>query len=278
MGEPFIGSEAIRAGRLTPYALRSRFVAMYPDVYIAKNAEINAISRAKAGVLWTRRQGVAAGRSAAALHRARFVSADRPAQVLWSNRRAPRGIEVWSDQVADDEIVLIDGVRATTSARTAFDIACRYPLDKAVAAIDALARATHLKVADVELLAARYKGRRGIRQALAVLDLVDPGAESPKETWLRLLVIRHGFPRPQTQIPIFDKYGSRVAVPDMGWEDRKLALDYDGEHHRDPLQFNKDIRRHDNMTELGWTDIRVTSLDTEAVIIARLTKEWARRA
>jgi hypothetical protein len=198
--------------------------------------------------------------------------------VLWSNRRAPTGIEVWSNNVADDEIASIGGVRTTTPARTALDIACRYPIDQAVAAIDALARATRLKMADVDLLAERYRGRRGIRNALEVLDLVDPGAESPRESWLRLLVIRHGFPRPQTQIQIFDEYGSLVAVPDMGWEDRRLALDYDGEHHRDPAQFNKDIRRHDNLTELGWTDIRVTSLDTEAVIIARLTKEWARRA
>jgi hypothetical protein len=47
-------------------------------------------------------------------------------------------------------------VVVTTPARTAFDIACRYPLDPAVAAIDALARATRLKIADVELIAQRY--------------------------------------------------------------------------------------------------------------------------
>jgi hypothetical protein len=277
MGDPFIGSEALRTGRLSPYALRSRFVAIYPDVYIAKDTEVSAITRAKGAFLWTGRRGVVAGRSAAALHRAKWVSAGQPAQVLWGNRRAPSGIQVWSHSAADDEIALMDGVRVTTPARTALDIACRYPIGEAVAAIDALSRATHLKMSDVELLAARYKGRRGIRRAVEVLDLVDAGAGSPRETWLRLLVIRHGFPRPRTQIQIFDEFGSRVAVPDMGWEDRKLALDYDGEHHRDPVQFNKDIRRHDTLTELGWTDIRVTSLDTEAVIIARLTREWTRR-
>jgi hypothetical protein len=164
-----------------------------------------------------------------------------------------------------------------TPARTAFDIACRYPLGEAVAAIDALARATHFKMADVELLADRYRGRRGIRKALTVLDLVDSGAESPIETWLRLLVIRNGFPRPQTQIPVYDEYGVLVAVLDMGWEDIKLALDYEGDHHRSPIRFNKDIRRHDDVTELGWMDIRVTSRDTEGGIIARLTAEWRRR-
>ena len=278
VGDPFIGSEALRLGQLTPYTLRSRFVAMHPDVYIPTDAEVTAITRAKAGYLWTRREGVVAGQSAAALHSAKWVDARRPAEVLWLNRRPPADIRVWSDQVADDEIKMIDGIRVTTPARTALDIACRYPLGRAVAAIDALARATHLKMADVELLAERYKGRRGIRNARRVLDLVDPGAESPKETWLRLLVIRHGFPRPQTQIPVYDEYGALIAVLDMGWEEIKLALDYEGDHHRNPVRFNTDIRRHDAVTELGWMDIRVTSRDTEGGIIARLTAEWSRRA
>jgi AbiEi antitoxin C-terminal domain len=277
MGDPFIGSESVASGRLSPYALRSRFVAMHPDVYIATGSEVTAITRAQGAWLWSRRQGVVAGQSAAALHGAKWVDARRPAEMLWHNRRPPNGIHAWSDGFDTDEVDVIGGIRVTTPARTALDLACRYRLGEAVAAIDALARATHLKMADVELLAARYRGRRGIRKARTVLDLVDPGAESPKETWLRLLVIRNGFPRPQTQIPVYDEYGALVAVLDMGWEDIKLALDYEGNHHRDAVRFNKDIRRHDDVTELGWMDIRVTSRDTEGGIIGRLTTEWSRR-
>jgi hypothetical protein len=250
---------------------------MHPDVYLGTGSEVTAIIRAQAAWLWTRRQGVVAGQSAAALHGAKWVDAGRPAEMLWQNRRPPTGIHAWSDGFAADEVELIGGMRVTTPARTALDLACRYPLGKAVAAIDALARATHLKIADVELLADRYKGRRGIRKARTVLDLVDPGAESPQETWLRLLVIRNGFPAPQTQIPVYDEYGALVAVLDMGWDDIKLALDYEGDHHRNPVRFNKDIRRHDDVTELGWMDIRVTSRDTEGGIIGRLTTEWSRR-
>jgi hypothetical protein len=44
----------------------------------------------------------------------------------------------------------------TTPARTALDLACRNPLDRAVAAIDALANVTEVKMADVELLIQRY--------------------------------------------------------------------------------------------------------------------------
>ena len=278
MGEPFIGSEAIKSGRLTPYRLRSRFISIYPDVYVAQDAEITGRSRAQAAWLWSRREGVVAGQSAAALHGAKWVDAGRPAELLWGNRRPPRGIRSWSGRFADDETEVIRGVRVTTPARTALDIACRYPLGRAVAAIDALARATDLKMADVTLLAERYGGRRGIRNAHTAIDLVDPGAESPRETWLRLLLIRAGFPRPRTQIPVYDEYGVLIAVIDMGWEDIKVGADYEGEHHRaSRRQMNKDIRRAEGVVNQGWIDVRVTVEDCEQDIIRRVADARARR-
>jgi len=278
MGDPFIGSEAIASGRVTPYQLRSRFVAIHKDVYVARGAEVTAVTRAQAAWLWSRRDGVIAGRSAAALHRAKWVDARLPAEVLPDNRRPPMGIRTWSHSFGNDEIEVINGIRVTTPARTALDIACRYPVGKAVAAIDALARATHLKMADVELLAERYEGRRGIRNARAAIDLVDPGAESPRETWLRLLLIRAGFPRPQTQIPVYNEYGALIAVIDMGWEDIKVGADYEGEHHRaSRRRMNNDIRRAEGVVEQGWIDVRVTVEDCEGDIIRRVASARARR-
>ena len=233
MPEPFIGSERTATGALTPYVLRSKFVAIYPDVYLSPAVDVTAVVRAKGAWLWSRRRANRRwrGNRLPRCTERNGVDNGRPAELLWPNRHPPKGIHTWSDQWADDEIDVIDGIRTTTPARTALDLACRYPLDRSVAAIDALARATQLKTADVELLADRYNGRRGIRRARTALDLVDPGAESPRETWLRLLVIRHGFPRPQTQIPVYDEFGVLVAVFDLGWEDLRIAMDYEGAHH-----------------------------------------------
>jgi hypothetical protein len=277
MGEPFIGIEAIASGRLTAYALRSSFIAVHHDVYLPTDAEVTAVTRAKAAWLWSRRNGVIAGQSAAALHGAKWVDNGAPAQLIYNNRHPSKGIRTWADRFDEDEVQLVDGMLVTTPARTALDLACRYPVDSAVAKIDALARATKLKAADVELLADRYVGRRGIRRARLALDLVDAGAESPRETSLRLLLIRAGFPRPETQIPVYDEYGVLVAVLDMGWENIKVAADYEGDHHRSRTRFNKDIRRHEDVTELGWIDVRVTSQDTEGGIIRRMRAAWDRR-
>lgn len=281
MGEPvkaFRGSEAIASGAMTPYALRSKCVAVYPDVYVPRDTELTAADRAAAAWLWSRRRGVVAGRSAAALHGAKWVDGRKPAELLWLNRRPPNGVHAWSDRFADGEIDVVDGMRVTTPARTALDLACRYPLTKAVAAIDALANATQLKIADVEILADRYRGRRGLLKARRVLDLVDAGAESPQETWLRLVVIRNDFPRPQTQIPVYDEFGVLVAVFDFGWEDLKIAMDYEGEHHwLTRKRLNHDIRKAETVAELGWVDIRVTAEDTEGGVVRRLSTVWRRR-
>jgi hypothetical protein len=276
---PFIGSEAVASGALTPHQLRTRFVAVHRDVFVSRDIELTAIDRAQAAWLWSKRRGVVAGHSASALHGANWIDARRPAAIIHQNRHAPANIRSWSDCIEADEIVRLGGMTATSPARTAFDIACRFGLRQAVASIDALARATHLTMADVELLGERYKGRRGIRRARRALSLVDAGAESPRETWLRLLLIRAGFPALETQIPVYDEYGQLVAVLDMGWREMKLAVEYEGDHHRtDRRQFNKDITRLEVLTDLGWVVVRVTAEDTEGGVTARVHAAWDRRA
>ena len=163
-------------------------------------------------------------------------------------------------------------MRVTTPARTALDLARRYPLGVAVAAVDALVQATELKLADVELLVDRYRGRRGMKAARAALELVDGGAQSPKETWLRLLLIRAGFPRPQTQIAVRNEWGWAEAYLDMGWEDIKVAVEYDGDQHRSSrYQYVKDIRRLEMLDQrYGWIVVRVVAEDHPDDIIRRV--------
>lgn len=232
MGEPFIGSEAVATGVLVKSALRTQYIKLFRDVYVSPGTELTPQLRAQAAWLWSRRRGIIAGLSASALHGAKWVDVAAPLEIIHANRNPLPGLRVRGDRIEEDEVGVVDGLLVTTPARTALDLGCWYPTGEAVAAIDALARATDLKVADVQMLAWRYAGRRSIRQARTALDLVDAGAQSPKETWLRLLLIDAGLPRPQTQIPVRDKFGEAIAYLDMGWEDVKVAVEYDGDQHR----------------------------------------------
>lgn len=278
MHGPFIGWGAVAAGTLTGHALRTRHRAVYPGIYLRRDIELTAALRAEAAWLWSKRRAVIAGNSAAALHRAKWVDARSPAELIHHNRRPPAGIRVWSDDIDDGEIVDIRGMRVCTPARTVFDLARRYPLERAVAAIDALVNATRLDMLEVEKLIAGHPGRRGIPTARKALKLVDGGAESPRETWLRLLVGGAGYPRPRTQIRVRDRYRYEFARIDLGWEDRKIGLEYEGRHHQtDRFTYERDIRRLDELSRLGWIIIRVTAADTEDSVLIRLGDAWSRR-
>lgn len=276
MSEPFLGSAALAAGALSRHALRTRYTAIHQDVYLPRDAELDATVRAKAAWLRTRGHGVVAGFSASALHGARWIDPGRPATVIDTNRRRSRGLEVWADRIEPGEVCRIDGISMTTPVRTAVDLARRYPLDTAVAAIDSLARATRTSVNDM-LAATSQPGRHGMVRARRAILLVDPGAESPRETWLRLVIIRAGFPRPETQVPIGNEFGVLIGVADLGWRDKRVAVEYEGRHHRMSRErFDRDIRRLDEMTEMGWRVVRVTAADTEATVIRRLRLAWDR--
>jgi very-short-patch-repair endonuclease len=279
MGEPFIGSEAIARGVMTKSQLCTRYTRLFRDVYVDPRVEVTAALRSTAGWLWARRRGVVAGFSAAALHGSKWVEDTRPVELIHDNRHRVPGIQIRGDRLEHDEIDIVAGVPVTSPARTALDLGCWYPTITAVAAIDALARATDIQAADVELLLQRYRGRRGIARARQVVGLFDAGAQSPKESWLRLVLMQAGLPRPQTQIPVRGEFGDVIAYLDMGWEDVEVAVEYDGDQHRsDRRQYTWDIRRLEMVERHGWIVIRVVAGDKAADIIRRVRVALARRA
>lgn len=279
MTEPFMGSEAVAAGTIAKSALRSRYTRLFPDVYIDRTADLTPFIRARAAWLWSNRSGVVAGLTASALLGAKWADHGGPVELFHHNRNPTPEVKVHGDRLESDEVTTADRMPVTTPARTALDLACWYPLGSAVAAIDALTRATNLDVADAVGLMQRQRGRRGIQGASVALDLVDAGAQSPKETWLRLLLVHDGLPRPQTQIPVLNEFDEPIAYLDMGWRERMVAVEYDGDHHRTSRsQYSYDVRRLEMLQRRGWIVIRVTADDRPADILRRVREALARRA
>ena len=174
--------------------------------------------------------------------------------------------------------MLINDLTVTTPTRTAFDLGRRDGIFRALARVDALMRATGVKEQDVAQLASRHGHARGLRQLEQVLSLADPGAQSPKESWLRLVLIRGGLPRPQTQIPVVDEEGFPVAYLDLGWPEVMVAVEYDGDHHRtDRNQYVKDIRRREFLERMGWIIITIVAEDRAIDIVRRVRDALNRR-
>jgi very-short-patch-repair endonuclease len=271
MTEPFIGTEALACGLVNRHQLRTRHRLVFPNVYLSKQAPVSLDRRITAAWLWANREATIAGLAAAALHGAEWIDDDITIELIHPHTRPPVGVVTRRDVVLDGEVTTVAGLAVTTPSRTAFDIGRREPHRVAVARLDALARATGLKREGVMSVAYRHPGARGLRKLETALEFVDAGAQSPRETYLRLLLIQAGLPRPQTQIPVI--MDDETYYLDMGWEDCMVAVEYDGEHHRtDPLQYRKDIRRLEALQRLDWIVIRVVAGDHPAAILRRVRR------
>jgi len=255
---PFIGSEALASGAVNRYQLATRYDAVYRNVYVPKGQVLTPVDRAVAAWLWSDRRAIAAGLSAAALHGTKWLDANLPAELNQPHRHKTKGILLHSDKLADDEVCITSGLPATTPARTAYDLGRRRELATAVIRLDALMQATNVKPTDVEAIADRHRGARGIVQLREAIELSDGGAESPQETRTRLILTRAGLRPQRTQIVVFDEFGEFVHRIDMGWVDCKVGVEYDGaQHWTDPDVRARDIETQAVLEALGWRIIRV---------------------
>jgi len=265
-----IGSEAVSSGVLTRHELQRWYRPIYPGVHAPRGYKLSLHDRAIGAWLWSERAAVIAGVAASALHGAEWVDADTPIELRLSCPRPPRGIVARNESLAHDEWTHAGQIPVTTPARTAFDLGRHLRRGQALARLDALMRATSFSIENVELLIKRYRGARGVRQLRELLPLVDGGAASPRESWLRLLYIDAGLPKPTTQIPVFDSAGRLLRTVDMGWDDFKVIAEYDGDQHRvDRWQYVKDQRVIPKIERLGWIVMRVIKEDREVDIVRR---------
>ncbi|WP_458319461.1 hypothetical protein [Mycolicibacterium brisbanense] len=276
MRTPFVGSNAVAAGHLTKGQLRHQYRPIYRDVYVPLRHQVSLRDRILGAALTS--DGVIAGVAASAVHGAKWVGDDVPVELVASGRHQ-RGLVVRFDTLHDDEVTTVAGIRVTTPARTAFDLARRLPRGKAVERLDALMNACPFSIEDVTLITTRHPGVRGLRRLRVALPLVDGGAESPRETWLRLQFVDAGLPRPTTQFVIHDQ-GRYVRRIDMCWEEFKVGAEYDGEQHlTSRAQYALDVRVNRVLQRLRWHVIHVIKEDYGQDIVeqarsALLARGW----
>lgn len=277
MGEVFLGREAMGDG-LSRHELRRWYRPLFRGVYISKWSTPTLTDRLVGAWLTSDRSGIIAGVAASALHGAKWVDHTEPVELLVDDRRRQRGLIIRMDRVADDEVMTVDDLPVTTPARTAFDLGRYQKRYAAIARLDALMRAAPYSADEIAKLMQRYGPVRGVRQLRELLPLVDAGAESPRESRLRMLLIDNGFPIPETQIPLYDGAVEPFAYLDMGWRHIQLSVEYDGDHHRtDRPQYVKDARRLPKIARRGWEVIRVIAEHTENEILSTVYEAWLRR-
>jgi hypothetical protein len=118
---------------------------------------------------------------------------------------------------------------------------------------------------------AQRAGRRGVQRLRDSLEWVRPRVESRRETHLRLLVVRAGFPEPDTNITVPLRTGRKGVRGDLVYLKYKILVEYDGEQHRtDDAQYARDVERLDDLAADGWRVIRVTKSMKQTDVLTRL--------
>lgn len=137
------------------------------------------------------------------------------------------------------------------------------------------------RLATIDQLAAAIRaGDRGVVGARAAIERIRVGAESPAETSLRLLIVDAGFPEPELNVDVHAADGRFIGRADMAWPSLRIALEYDGDHHRtDRDAFRRDRSRSNDFTSEGWVVVRATSSDLgrPATVLEHLRRAFEQR-
>lgn len=166
-------------------------------------------------------------------------------------RIRPRpGIVVCQETLEPSDWCEIDGVRVTTPLRTTFDCMRWLRGSERLVVADAMAHAELVLVEELRHYFASKRRLRNLRRGEALLDDVEPLAESPMETRLRVILTTSGLPRPVAQFEIRDAGGRFVARADLAYPEQRLAVEYDGAWHW--KQRREDERRRAAMRAAGW--------------------------
>jgi hypothetical protein len=102
-----------------------------------------------------------------------------------------------------------------------------------------------------------HTGARGMKKARAAFDLMRARTDSPKESEVRLIIVDGGLPEPLVNVTITVN-GEWVGTPDLAYPKLKIAIEYQGDHHRDEGTYNDDIIRREMFEAAGWTVIQIT--------------------
>ncbi len=202
-----------------------------------------------------------AGVAAARLHGIDITLAGRPEVIVPLPSIVAQRVEavVRRARLDPDEVVWRGGLPVTAPLRTCFDLAARLPLGDAVVALDQALAARLVDLTALEDYVRLHAGANGVARARQAVAHAEPKSESPMETRLRMLLVLGGLPRPQAQAQLFTTAGRFVARVDLLYPEPGLAIEYDGENHRDRLV--DDNRRQNRLQELGVHLLRYTGPD-----------------
>lgn len=260
---PFRGRDAIAAGLVTRDQLAGAgYRRLYRGVYLPADSPVDHLTMCTAATLLLPPGAALSHRSAAMLYAVNVLGREQPVEVTAAaGVRSQPGLRVVRSSLAPGELWRRGGLPVTCPVRTAVDLARQPDLRAAVVGLDAMLyrRLITPEKLRAYLAAPRPTRLAGVRTAGRALALARPFVESPMETLLRLEIVLDGLPEPVVQYEV--RAGRFLARLDLAYPRIRLALEYDGDHHRERSVFRRDAVRLNQLRLLGWTVLRFTADD-----------------
>lgn len=253
------------------YAAEKDYLCPTPGVRISRNAPGPAVENLAAAIIRLYPGSVLCGWTAARLHGHMMATSRERVELLGPQQIRRRGVISRTAGFEPDEVVERFGLPCTSGLRTAIDLARYVPGDEAIAAMDQCLRvhgrpATASRAgwvsrpamtarAAIEAELDRRAWWRGNR-VRAILAEADGRSQSPWETFSRLTLHRVGLTGFVPQVPVLDG----TYFLDLADVKHKVGVEYDGAHHRDAKQHERDVERWNTLQrDLGWKLIVVTA-------------------
>jgi very-short-patch-repair endonuclease len=177
-------------------------------------------------------------------------------------------------QLMGNDVHDLRGLRLSTPARVWCELAAELDLGDLVAAGDYIIhwRLPLCSFDELERAVTRFPGRDGRARLREALPLLDNRTESPRESLLRVMLVRAGITGMRANLTV--RVRGRTFRIDLAIPRHKIALEYQGEHHNDPVQWRKDMTKREILATDGWHTMEINADDlreTELIDRIRVT-------
>lgn len=193
------------------------------------------------------------------------VPSDGPEEVTIprGERRPHRAdLRFHTTTIAAEDVIDLEGLRLTSTARTLVDL-CRTEEDyRAVWAVERALKRKLVTVGELDAALGRARGVPGVTRARRLIASARPQSGSPLETAGRLAIVADGMEEPEVQMPIV-RADQRDAYVDLAFRRQRTGLEFDGrsEHGMEMAVFedrdrqNQIVLRDLTIIRFSWFDV-----------------------
>jgi hypothetical protein len=177
--------------------------------------------------------------------------------------RGQPGIKVSAERLDPRDLIVVDGVRVTTSVRSVFfEMRNARDLRAGARVLSMAAYSDEVSVDELARYALEHPGWTGVPRCRDAIPYAEENCWSPTEVAMVLVWrLDAGLPRPLCNCPVFNRRGEHVGTPDLLDPEAGVVGEYEGGVHLTSARRAKDVRREELFRRMGLEYFTVVNAD-----------------